>query len=126
MPFRTVLTAAVIVLCATAAVAAPQTNRSAQTPPETEAVQEYPPIVLYSVAWCSYCKDAKRYMTSRNIPFTNRDVEADIKAMDEMREKYSSSSVPVLVLGSGRNEVVLRGFSPEILQNGLAKFRKRN
>lgn len=84
--------------------------------------KKYPAIVLYSVAWCPHCREAKTYLTSHNIPFVNRDVEMDAAAMDDLNNKYESGGVPVIVLGEGKNEVVLRGFSPESFQEKLKLF----
>ncbi|NVN91748.1 MAG: NrdH-redoxin [Desulfuromonadales bacterium] len=84
--------------------------------------KKYPSIVLYSVSWCPHCRAAKNYLTSRNIPFVNRDVEIDSSAMNDLNKKYESEGVPVIVLGEGEKEVVLRGFSPEAFQEKLKLF----
>ena len=68
--------------------------------PQSVLIKKYPRIVLYSVSWCPHCKDAKEYLTSHNIPFTNRDVEMDDAAMGDLMEKYKSRGVPVIVLGN--------------------------
>jgi glutaredoxin len=73
------------------------------------------------VAWCPHCTEAKEYLTRNNIPFINRDVEVDAKAMEELTVKYSSNGVPVIVIGTGTNEVVVNGFTPELFQESLKK-----
>lgn len=87
-----------------------------------EAAKKYPRIVLYTVAWCPHCREAKEYLTKNEIPFINRDVEVDPKAMEELTGKYNSNGVPVIVFGNGKNEVVLRGFTPELFQEYLKKL----
>src|SRR5664279_1299725 len=84
-----------------------------QSPVNQKTVQtkRYPRIVLYSVSWCPHCKDAKEYLTSHNIPFINRDVELDEKAMSDLSDKYKSRGVPVIVLGN--DEKILKGFDRE-------------
>jgi len=116
---------AVLCLNAVSGVAADQSNQSTLSPARAEAAKKYPMIVLYSVAWCSHCKETKDYFTRNNIPFINRDVEMDAQAMEELTGKYNSTGVPVIVIGSGRDEVVVRGFNPEMFQESLKKSQMR-
>ena len=115
-----VMTLAPVLTCS----AAEQGRQSALNPAKAEASRKFPQIVLYSVAWCPHCKETKDYFTKNNIPFINRDVEVDGKAMEELTGKYNSTGVPVLVLGSGKDEIVLKGFTPELFQESLKKAQK--
>jgi glutaredoxin 3 len=82
----------------------------------------YPKIVLYTVSWCHHCKEAKEYLTSRKIPFTNLDVEKDESAMAVFAEKYRATAVPLIVIGD--DEAVLKGFNREALGKTLEKLKK--
>lgn len=110
-----------VVLCAIPALAADHPNQSQLSPAKAAESKKYPRIVLYSVAWCPHCRATKEYLTKNNIPFINRDVEIDSKALEELTGKYQSSGVPVIVLGSGADEIVVRGFTPESFQESLKK-----
>ncbi|HEY5523277.1 MAG TPA: glutaredoxin domain-containing protein [Desulfuromonadaceae bacterium] len=92
---------------------------------KAEAAKQYPQIVLYSVAWCPHCREAKGYLTKNDIPFINRDVEVDAKAMEELTIKYNSTGVPVIVFGKGDDEVIMKGFTPELFQETLKKARSK-
>ena len=81
----------------------------------------YPKIVLYSVSWCPHCKAAKEYFTKKNIPFINKDVQIDSKAMEEVTEKYKSDGVPVIVIGN--DQEILKGFSVEKFNDALEKVK---
>ena len=116
---------AMLCLFSVSGMAADQSNQSTLSPAKAEAAKKYPQIVLFSVAWCPHCKDAKEYLTKNNIPFINRDVEVDEKAMEELTGKYNSNGVPVIVIGSGKNEVVVKGFTPEIFQESLNKAQSK-
>ena len=83
----------------------------------------YPQIVLYSTTWCPHCKSAKEYLNKNSIPFINRDVEQDSKAAVLLTDTYKSQGVPVIVFGTGNDEVVMKGFSPESFQKYLKKAR---
>ena len=98
-------------------------QQSVLSPEKAVATRSYPQIVLFSVAWCPHCRETKEYFTKNNIPFINRDVEMDAKAMEELTGKYNSTGVPVIVIGTGKDEVVVKGFTPESFQNGLKKAR---
>jgi glutaredoxin-like YruB-family protein len=106
-------------------MAVEQSHQSILNPAKAEAAAKYPQIVLFSVAWCPHCKETKEYFTRNNIPFINRDVEMDAQAMEELTGKYNSNGVPVIIIGSGKDEVVVKGFTPEMFQESLKKTRSK-
>ena len=94
-----------------------------QTPVSPSARQQkYPKIVLYSVSWCPHCREAKEYFNSHNIPYINKDVEADETYQKELSEKYKSQAVPVIVIGDDKQ--VLRGFSREKFEKAIKDYKK--
>jgi glutaredoxin 3 len=122
------LLAALLVACVASVVpcmAADKGPQSMLNPTKAQAAKNYPQIVLYSVTWCPHCKETKEYFTRNNIPFINRDVEIDEKAMEELTLKYSSNGVPLIVIGTGKNEVVVKGFTPELFQESLKKAQTK-
>lgn len=124
MIIRVFLVAACLLQAAAiSCIAAEQPRQSTLDPARAEAAKKYPQIILYSVAWCPHCREAKEYLTKNEIPFINRDVEVDAMAMEELTGKYNSKGVPVIVFGSGKNEVVMRGFNPELFQENLKKVQ---
>lgn len=118
---------ALVLVCMFSAscMAAEQSHQSILDPAKAQAAKKYPLIVLYSVAWCPHCKETKDYFTRNNIPFINRDVEVDAKAMEELTGRYNSTGVPVIVIGTGKNEVVVKGFTPELFQELLKKAQAK-
>ena len=122
MTTKTILTGvALSLLTALTAVAAEPAQESTLSPAKTEDAVKYPSIVLYSVSWCPHCLEAKEYLTKNDIPFINRDVEVDSRAMEELTGKYKSTGVPVLVFGSGEKEVIMKGFTPDLFRESLKK-----
>jgi glutaredoxin len=120
---RLVFTALVLTFIACGSAGAEGPRQSGLHPAKAAAVNNYPQIVLYSVVWCHQCREIMEYLTKNNIPFTNRDVEVDTKAMEDLTIKYNSTGVPVIVLGKGKDEVIMRGFTPELFQENLKKTR---
>jgi glutaredoxin-like YruB-family protein len=91
--------------------------------PNAKVVHKYPKIILFSVAWCPHCKAAKEYFTHNDIPFINRDVELDAKAMEELTGKYKSHGVPVIIIGDDAR--ILKGFDQEKLEKVLKELEKK-
>ncbi len=58
-----------------------------------------PNVVIYSTPTCAYCKMAKEYLTSKNIPFTSYDVSTDHDKAQEMIAKTGQFGVPVIDVG---------------------------
>jgi len=121
MTRKIVMVVALLLVTALHVMASEQAPQSTLNQVKAAESKKYPPITLYSVAWCPHCRAAKEYLTSHNIPFSNRDVELDAKAYDELTIKYESSGVPVVVLGNGEDEVVMKGFTPELFEASLKK-----
>jgi len=102
------------------------TQGEVRTPSATTATTApataYPKIVLYTTSWCPHCKEAKEYLTSRKIPFTNLDVEEDISAWEDFSEKYQANSVPLIVIGN--DQAILKGFKRESFEKALRELQK--
>ncbi len=120
---RSVYTALALTLLLFVSAGAEETRQSVLDPAKAAAAKQYPQIVLYSVAWCPHCREAKEYLTKNDIPFINRDVEVDAKAMDDLTVKYNSTGVPVIIFGKDKDEIIMKGFTPELFQEKLQKAR---
>ncbi|QSV45629.1 glutaredoxin domain-containing protein [Geobacter benzoatilyticus] len=115
------LLAATLVTAHGQAVGAPDAGQS-KIDAKAAKPHDYPKVVLYSVAWCPHCKEAKEYFTARNIPFINKDVELDEKALDELTRKYKSQGVPVIVLDDKK---VIKGFSPDAFEKAVKEIQSK-
>jgi len=63
-------------------------------------------VVMYSTAWCGYCKKARNYFRANNIPFTEYDIEKDATAK-QAYDRIGARGVPVILVGQRR----MNGFS---------------
>lgn len=63
-------------------------------------------VVMYSAAWCGYCKQARRYFKQKNIAFDEYDVEKSQKGKTDYR-KLGGNGVPLILVGKKR----MSGFS---------------
>ena len=70
---------------------------------------------LFSREWCSWCIDAKEYLSRRGYQFTEIDVGEDRAAFQEMKELSDQTYVPTLVAGDD----VLANFDTDQLEKFL-------
>jgi glutaredoxin len=70
---------------------------------------------LFSREWCSWCIEAKDYLTDRGYQFTEIDVGQDRAAYEEMKELSDQTYVPTLVAG----DEVLANFDTDQLEKFL-------
>jgi len=93
-----------------------ETNVVAPTaPPEPKAAAvQGDKVKLYSTTWCGYCKKARAYLKSRNIPFEDIDVETTDRGRREFRD-INGNGVPVVFVGDRRMD----GYDQGGLQNML-------
>jgi glutaredoxin len=63
-------------------------------------------VILYSADWCGYCRQAKRHLEDRDVPYELRDVDVPATKA-ELLARTGGKGIPVLDL-DGR---ILRGYS---------------
>ncbi len=82
-------------------------------------------IVLYGTTWCGACAAARNWFEQKQIPFVDRDIEADPKAAKDMAIKAQRAGmdvrgVPVIDV---RGALVL-GFDPNRIERLLKQSEK--
>ncbi len=70
------------------------------------AAPESKRVVMYGAQWCGYCKQARSYFASHNVPYTERDIDRSPAARQEF-ERLGGGGVPLILVGEAR----LQGFS---------------
>jgi len=55
-------------------------------------------LTVYSASWCRDCREAKKFLTKHNIPFTEIDIERVPGAADEVLENVGKKAIPQFVL----------------------------
>ena len=80
-------------------------------------------MIVYSTAWCGYCKRAKAWLTARNVPFVAKDVETEPAAAEELEAKKQAAGmggqggVPVIDVGGQ----LIHGFDVPALERLFPK-----
>ena len=88
--------------------------RATTSDANTDAAEKNP-VVLYMVPKCAGCDAARTYLKSRNVPFTEKNVESDPKLQQELKAKANGLSVPTILVGTK----VLNGYLESLLAGEL-------
>lgn len=68
-------------------------------------------VTVYSTPWCVFCRAAKDYLKSRDVPYKEVDVEANPEAGMYIVNKTGQMGVPVIEIG---DETILGFDRPRI------------
>ena len=53
-------------------------------------------VTIYSTTYCPWCVKAKEYFKSKNVPYTEFNVQEDESKAQEMVDKSGQTGVPVI------------------------------
>ena len=73
-------------------------------------------VTIYTTSTCHFCHEAKDFFDKKSIQYTEKNVEQDEKAREEMMNKTSQMSVPVIDI-DGK---VIVGFDATEIEKALA------
>jgi len=71
-------------------------------------------VVLYATDWCGYCKQTRRFLDSKGIPYTEFDIEKSAEGR-KAYEALGGRGIPLIDV----NGTLIRGFSPEAILTAL-------
>ena len=74
-------------------------------------------LKLYSREWCSWCIDAKEFLSSRGYKFLEIDVGEDRQSYEEMKALSDQTYVPTFVA----DDKVLANFDTDQLERFLSE-----
>jgi mycoredoxin len=55
-------------------------------------------VLLYSTPWCRDCREAKRFLETHDIPYTDIDIEETPGAADEVVAHVGKRAIPQFVI----------------------------
>lgn len=80
-------------------------------------------ITLYTIPDCQFCKQEKDYLTSKGLPFDEKDVMANKDFLAEMLQKSQNfAGVPFTSLEEGTQNVMLKGFTQSEFDEAIAQM----
>lgn len=68
----------------------------------SKTAREKYPVTLYASACGAPCDQARKLLSERGVPFSNKDPQASPEAQVELQKLTGQSRVPVLVVGSDK------------------------
>ena len=79
-----------------------------------EQVRASARVVLYSTEWCGYCKQIRRFLDQKGIPYQALDIEKDAQAR-KAYEALGGGGIPFVDV----NGTLIRDYSPEKIMSAL-------
>lgn len=76
-------------------------------------------ITVYTTATCGYCNMLKNYLKENNIPFTEKRVDQDQDAAQEMVAKSGQMGVPFTIVNKDGEERGVLGFDVKGIQHAM-------
>jgi glutaredoxin 3 len=61
--------------------------------------KSYPRVIVFTTPTCTFCRQAKKYLRQRGIPFRDVDVSRDAAAARDMVRRSGQQGVPVIDIG---------------------------
>ncbi len=93
-------------------------RRASRKPAERPfAYRPDPEVVVYTTAWCGWCRKALQYLDERNVRYVNKDIETNDWHRQELIEKTGRTSIPVVEIDG----VIIRGYSEARMDELLSR-----
>ncbi len=80
-------------------------------------------ITVYTIPDCPFCKQEKDYLTSKGLPFDEKDVLNNKEALAEMLQKSQNfAGVPFTLVEDGTTSIPLKGFTQSEFEDAFNKI----
>ncbi len=83
--------------------------------PTLEEISAQNPIVLYTVPDCDACDLVRNTLDTRNLPYTEKDVQDNAEMQDELKAVSGGLTVPAMLIGTS----VSTGYNRSAIDNQL-------
>ncbi|WP_285427798.1 glutaredoxin domain-containing protein [Pseudomonas sp. lyk4-R2A-8] len=80
----------------------------------SEQVRAQARVVLYTTEWCGYCKQIRRFLDQKGIPYQQFDIEKDAQAR-KVYEALGGGGIPFVDV----NGTLIRDYQPEQIMAAL-------
>lgn len=80
----------------------------------SEQVRTSARVVLYATEWCGYCKQIRRFLDQKGVPYQALDIEKDAKAR-KAYEALGGGGIPFVDV----NGTLIRDYNPEAIMAAL-------
>ncbi|MBK7950733.1 MAG: glutaredoxin family protein [Deltaproteobacteria bacterium] len=76
---------------------------------EVAAEQPAHDVTVYTAPWCGWCRKTLAFLDEAGVDYVNKDIEADVRWAEELREKTGGNAIPLVEIDGSR----IRGFDPD-------------
>lgn len=76
---------------------------------EVAAAQPAHEVTVYTAPWCGWCRKTLAFLDEAGVEYVNKDIEADVRWAEELREKTGGNAIPLVEIDGSR----IRGFDPD-------------
>jgi glutaredoxin 3 len=83
--------------------------------PDLAAARRSVEITMYTTSWCPRCKEAKAWMATNGVAYTERDIEASDANMADCKKYNPKASIPTTVVDGN----VLIGFGDAYFRSAI-------
>ncbi|HWA78402.1 MAG TPA: glutaredoxin [Polyangiaceae bacterium] len=80
------------------------------------------PIVMFSTDWCPVCSRARAFLSANGMSYTERDIDHDERAREELKRRTGKSSIPTLEIDG---KLLTPGFSEQAVMAAVAASVQR-
>jgi glutaredoxin len=80
------------------------------------------PIVMFSTDWCPVCERARAFFGANGLSYTERDIDHDERAHEELKRRTGKSSIPTIEVDG---KLLTPGFSQREVMSAVAASVQR-
>jgi glutaredoxin len=102
--------------------AAPSASQARPTQAALASAVRSTPIVMFSTSWCPVCQTARAFLGANGLSYSERDIDRDANAREELKRRSGSASIPTLEVDG---ELLTPGFSSPAIMSAVAKSAQR-
>jgi glutaredoxin-like YruB-family protein len=66
-------------------------------------------VVVYTTAWCPWCRKTLAWLDEQGVAYVNKDIERNLTWRRELIEKTGQAAIPVVEI----DDQIIRGFDPD-------------
>jgi glutaredoxin len=72
-------------------------------------------VVVYTTAWCPWCRKTLAWLDEQGVAYVNKDIERNLAWRRELIEKTGQAAIPVVEI----DDQIIRGFDPDRMEQLL-------
>jgi len=92
------------------------------SPEQVNAAVAATPITMFTAPWCAVCRRAHAFLQENGLRCVDRDIESDVAARRELRQRTGRTAIPTFVVDG---QLLEPGFSERRVERAVAQSVER-